>query len=124
MNKYDQNKAIVRTTRQPQYPSYKGHKPRFTRTNNAPKRFHKGSPKFTKAQCHACRQYSHIVTHCQLLPQVLVIINFAKKNANKCEYLLKQYTQTNSVNSKKRFVRVLQQMNVLPADDESDNYMD
>ena len=36
----------------------------------------------------------------------------------------KQYTQTNSVDSKKTFVRVLQEMNVLPQDDESNNYMD
>ena len=67
---------------------------------------------------------SHIVTHCPLLPRVLAIINFAKKNGDKCEYLLKQYAQTNSVDSKKTFVRLLQEMTVLPPDDESDNYMD
>ena len=80
--------------------------------------------KFTKAQCHACRQYGHIVTHCQLLPRVLAIINFAKKHGDKCEYVLKQYTQNNSVDSKKMFVRVLQEINVLPQENDSDHYME
>ena len=64
------------------------------------------------------------MTHCHLLPRVLAIINFAKKNGEKCEYILKQHTQNNSIDSKKTFVRVLQEMDVLPQDGDSDTYMD
>ena len=64
------------------------------------------------------------MTHCHLLPRVLAIINFAKKNGEKCEYILKQHTQNNSIDSKKTFVRVLQEMEVLAQDGNSDTYMD
>ena len=64
------------------------------------------------------------MTHCNILPRVLAIINFAKKNGEKCEYILKQHTQNNSIDSKKTFVRVLQEMEVLAQDGNSDTYMD
>ena len=124
IQEYDQNKAIVRTTRQPQNQSHKfKNTNRFNNNQLQYKRKHTRSQKFTKAQCNTCRQYGHIVTHCHLLPWVLAIINFAKKNGEKCEYLLKQHTQNNSVDSKKTFVRLLQDMNVLPQDDDSNHYM-
>ena len=125
-NEDQNNKAIVRTIRQSYKPqqTFQRYRQNNTRQMYPTKKPLRNVIKFTKAQCHACRQYGHIVTHCELLPRVLAIIQFAKKNGDKCEYLLKQYTQNNSVDSKKTFVRVLQEMNVLPQDGDSDTYME
>ncbi len=59
-----------------------------------------------------------------MLPKVLAIVQFSKKNTDKCDQILRQHIQNNSVESKKTFVRTLQGMNVLPIDGDSDTYMD
>ena len=90
------------------------------RTTNYTQRPRKNS----KAQCHACKLYGHIVTHCLLLPRVLAIIDFSKNNQSKCKEILRQHVHNNTVDSKKTFVRTLQSLNVLPDTDDSDQYME
>ena len=127
MNEYDTNTTVIRAMRfskpfnRPQT-TYKYN--RFRNETMAEKPFNSRQRKFTKAQCHACKQYGHLVTHCPLLPKVLAIITFSKKNTEKCEHILRQHIQNNSVDYKKTFVRTLQGIDVLPMDGNSDDYME
>ena len=81
------------------------------------------SDKFEKAQCFACKQFGHTVTHCRLLPKVLAIMQFKSKYNDKCDTILRQHIRTNTVDSKQVFVRTLQNMNILSQDDDSDSYL-
>ena len=72
------------------------------------------------------QRVSAIWTYCHTLsvtPKGSCHYQFCQKEFEKCEYLPKQYTQNNYVESKKTFVRVLQDMNVLPQDNDSNHYM-
>ena len=82
------------------------------------------SDKFDKAQCFACKQFGHTVTHCRLLPKVLAIMQFKSKHNEKCDTILRQHIRNNTVESKRIFVRTLQNMNILSQDDDSDTYLE
>ena len=127
-SEYDNNKTVVNTMRQqthtPQTPS--PDKRSFSRYNE----HNKSSPskrynqrKFTKAQCHACKQFGHSLSQCTLLPKVLAILQFQRRNTDKCNHVLKQHIINNTVNSKRTFVRTLMKMDILPQDDDSDSYL-
>ena len=124
-SEYDTNKTVIRTMHQND--NYK--KKSYSRKNNnhsekQSPRYNQRPRKITKAQCHACKLYGHIVTHCNLLPKVLAIIDFSKQNQTKCKEILRQHIHNNTVDSKKTFVRTLQSLDVLPQDDNSDYYME
>ena len=124
-NEYENSKTIVRTMRRQQFnPTNNSSRSTNIPPPNNAKKFSPRHQRFTKAQCHACKQYGHIVTHCTLLPKVIAINQFIRRNSDKCDYLLKQYIRSNSLDSKKTFVRTLQGINALPDDENSDHYMD
>ncbi len=79
--------------------------------------------KVTKAQCFACKQFGHAIKQCTLLQKVLAIVQFQRRNSDKCNHILKQHITNNTVNSKGTFVQTLMDMNVLPSGDESDTYL-
>ena len=79
--------------------------------------------KYDKAQCFACKQFGHTVTHCRLLPKVLAIMQFKTKHNDKCDMILRQHIRNNTVDSKRIFVRTLQNMNVLSHSEDSDSYL-
>ena len=120
-NEYDNSKTIVRAMQK-----RSSHRDTFkSNPYQSNERTHVYKPRrITKAQCHACKQYGHIVTHCTLLPKVLAVNQFMKKNTDKCEALLRQHIHNNSVESKKTFVRTLQGINVLPEEGDSDENME
>ena len=82
------------------------------------------SEKFEKAQCFACKQFGHTVTHCRLLPKVLAIMQFQSKYGEKCDRILKQHIHNNTIDSKRVFVRTLQNMNLLSHTDDCDSYLE
>ena len=120
---YDNTKTIVRTMqrRQTRHHNDSTHKPQ--------KVFDHGkrtqtSTRFSKTQCHACKKFGHTVQHCTLLPLVLAIWKFRSANTEKCENILKRHVANNTVHSKKTFIRVLKNMQVISEDMDSDDYMD
>ena len=80
--------------------------------------------KFDPIQCFACKAFGHTVTHCRLLPRVLAILHFNSKHSDKCSTILKQHIRNNTVDSKRVFVRTLQNMEILSVDDDSDTYLE
>ena len=58
-----------------------------------------------------------------MLPRVLAIIQFQRRNKDKCTHILKQHVHNNTINSKRTFVRALMNMNALPLSDDSDAYL-
>ena len=82
------------------------------------------SDKFDKSQCYACKSFGHTVTHCKLLPRVLAVIQFKSKYSDKCTAILNQHIRNNTVDSKRTFVRTLQNMEILSIDDDCDEYLD
>lgn len=82
------------------------------------------SEKFDKTQCFACKSFGHTVTHCRLLPRILAVLQFHTKHGDKCSAILKQHIRNNTVDSKRVFVRMLQNMDVLSIDDDSDTYLE
>ena len=121
---YDNDMTVVRAFRPG--PNHK----QKTVTSNRQHRLHRtDSPmprenKYSKTQCHACKQFGHIVTHCRLLPKVLAILQFKSTNDAQCQKVLKQHTTQNTISSKRTFVRALQMAHVLPDSDDSDCYLD
>lgn len=128
-DEYDNDTTIVRMARTGYHTSNK-HKPSFppSRSNSKPRsdfsRSNSNSPKYTKTQCHACKQFGHIVTHCHLLPKVLAILHFKSKNEEQCKHVLTQHISNNTISSKRTFVRALQMAQVLPDTEESDTYLE
>lgn len=80
--------------------------------------------RFSKVQCNACKFFGHTITHCSLLPKVLAINQYQSSNKSQCETILRKHISQNSVSSKKTFVRALQQAQVLPEAEDSDDLMD
>ena len=121
-SEYDHDTTIVRAIRSnnPQYKSRNS-----TPTRPYPSQQKKNlNPKFSKVQCHACKQFGHIVTHCHLLPKVLAILQFKTKNEDQCNKVLRQHITNNTVTSKRTFVRALQMAQVLPDSEDSDQYLE
>ena len=79
--------------------------------------------KFSKTQCYVCKSFRHGINHCSLLPKILAILQFQKKNGDKCEKILKQHVANNTVNAKRTFIRTLMNMEVLPPGEDSDAYL-
>ena len=82
------------------------------------------SEKFDMSQCFSCKQFGHTLTHCRLLPRVLAIMQFHSKHVVKCNKILKQYIHSNTIDSKRVFVRTLQNINFLPHTYFSDSYLE
>ena len=122
-NEYSNTKPVVRTMHrwQSQHrPDSQPPKHKRFDTGKAPR----SNPRFSKTQCHACKKFGHTVQHCTLLPLVLAIWKFRSSNTTQCENILKQHVSNNTVNSKKTFIRVLKNMEVLADKMDSDDYMD
>ena len=129
---YENTKTVINTMRKNTY-THQQHQtfskqPYNTRTHTpthmqraVPKNRHE---KFDKAQCFACRQFGHTVTHCRFLPKVLAILQFKSKYSDKCDAILRQHIRTNTVESKRVFVRTLQNMDILSQDDDIDTYLE
>ena len=79
---------------------------------------------FSKTQCTACLNFGHSVQRCTLLPRVIAIMEFVRKNKRQCDSILEQHKANNTIDAKKNIVRILQNMNILPEDIDSDEYMD
>ena len=129
-SEYDNTKTIVNTMRQ-SYQHAQSNKPSFRNQRNTPPSFNHNrqnqkyrSDKFDKAQCFACKQFGHTVTHCRLLPKVLAIMQFKQKHGDKCDTILRQHIRNNTVESKRVFIRTLQNMNILAHADDSDTYLE
>ena len=96
----------------------------FPQWKSRPSNFRKSSPRnFAKTQCFACKQFGHAINQCTLLPKVLAIVQFHRRNSEKCEYILKQHIANNTVNSKRTFVRTLMNLDLLPSGDDSDSHL-
>ena len=125
---YDNNKTVINTLRQNEFPSRSTmtDKRPFTRQHDITKTYtprRQNQRRFVKTQCHACKQFGHGITHCTLLPKVLAIMQFQRRNSDKCDHVLKQHVMNNTVNSKRTFVRTLMNMDIIPQDDDSDAYL-
>ena len=79
--------------------------------------------KVDKTQCYACKLFGHTVTHCRLLPKVLAILQFKEKHTDKCSTILKQHIRNNTIESKRIFVRTLQNMEIISTDEDFDTLM-
>ena len=66
----------------------------------------------------------HTVPKCHLLPKVLAVMDFARQNKNKCDLILKHHRSNKPIEAKKNVVRVLQNMNLLPFEVDSDDFME
>ena len=121
---YDNTKAVVRTmnNRRNSRP-YPESQSKPTKPFDQRKRTPLNS-RFSKTQCHACKKFGHTIQHCTLLPLVLAILKFRSANADKCEHILKRHITNNTVHSKKTFIRVLKNMQVISDDLDSDDYME
>ena len=120
---YDNDATVIRMARTSGYrPSRVNTFPRQSRNQQKPKG--DTQHKFSKTQCHACKQFGHIVTHCRHLPVVLAILQFKAKNEEQCMKVLQQHIANNTVSSKRTFVRALQMAQVLPDNDDSDSLLD
>ena len=124
---YDDEVVVVRTANSFPYkrqPRTNHQQTRPPRTRPSTTNHNKQQYRFSNAQCHACKYFGHTINHCGLLPKVLAILLFKSKNEKQCETVLQKYIAQNSVSSKKTFVRALQQAQVLPDADDSDDLMD
>ena len=128
---YDNNKTVINTMRS----SSQGHR-NYSNTNKPSRPSHRSQDqptfyprkndaqrKFAKIQCHGCKQFGHAITHCTLLPKILAIIQFQRRNKDKCTQILKHHIHNNTINSKRTFVRALMNMHALPLSDDSDAYL-
>ena len=131
-SEYENTKTVVNTMRQHSYShhqnnnaqrnTYNARSPNTTYSQRSvPK--HR-SEKFEKAQCFACKQFGHTVTHCRFLPKVLAILQFKAKHSDKCESILRQHIRSNTVESKRVFVRTLQNMDILSQADDVDTFLE
>ena len=122
-SEYENDPTVIRTARTGPYNRSKHNN--FPRPNkqNAQLSSYKNT-KFSRTQCHACKQYGHIVTHCRLLPSVLAILQFKSKNEEQCKKVLKHHVNNNTVSSKRTFIRALQMAQVIPDTEDSDGYLD
>ena len=125
---YDNSKTIVHTMQQNDFsPKHTSNDKRtFYRSHDQSKPFSPRRPhnrRFMKTQCHACKQFGHGITQCTLLPKVLAILQFQRRNSDKCNQVLKQHIMNNTVNSKRAFVRTLMNMDIIPQDEDSDAYL-
>ena len=123
-SEYDNDATVIRMARTGGYrPSRQVNTfPRQSR--NSQKSNENPRHKFSKTQCHACKQFGHVVTHCRHLPVVLAILQFKSKNEEQCTKVLQQHIANNTVSSKRTFVRALQMAQVLPDNDDSDFLLD
>ena len=127
---YDNTKAIVNTMRNQKYPQtprnyFNQHQQHKSFANNRSSKYPRvKTEKFDPIQCFACKAFGHTVTHCRLLPRVLAILHFNSKHSDKCSTILKQHIRNNTVDSKRVFVRTLQNMEILSVDDDSDTYLE
>ena len=125
---YDNTKTIVNTMNpstqryhhRKQFPYNPNRKSDNFRTPNQKYR----SEKFDKSQCYACKSFGHTVTHCKLLPRVLAVMQFKSKYSDKCHTILNQHIRNNTVDSKRTFVKTLQNMEILSIDDDCDAYLE
>ena len=121
---YDNTKPVVRTMNNRRYSRpYPDSQSKPTKSFDPRKRPTQHS-RFSKTQCHACKKFGHTIQHCTLLPLVLAILKFRSANADKCDNILKRHVTNNTVHSKKTFIRVLKNMQVISDDLDSDDYMD
>ena len=124
---YDNNRTVVNTMQQNNftYPHLSKDKQQMTRFHDTKSFQSKRQPqrRFMKVQCHACKQFGHGLPQCTLLPKVLAILQFHRRNNDKCTQILKQHITNNTINSKRTFVRTLMNMDIIPHDDDSDAYL-
>ena len=126
----DKNKVIVRAMRNnPRYTRHRNDRRQpfnKDRKSQAPynNKHNPNHVKFTKIQCHACKLFGHSVAQCRVLPKVLAIMEFAKKEPVQCQRILQQHINNNTLEAKKTFVRTLQQMNVLSDTEDSDHHLE
>ena len=129
-SEYENTKVILNMMRNQQYQQntrkhYSQHPHQKSFNNNRSSSYPRiNTEKFDRAQCYACRAFGHTVTHCRILPKVVAILQFNSKHRDKCSAILKQHIQNNTVDSKRVFVRILQNMEVLSLDDDSDTYLE
>ena len=131
-SEYENTKTVVNTMRHNSYrnrtDNYISKQPYNTQTPNihySPRSNSKHpSDKFDKAQCFACKQFGHTVTHCRFLPKVLAILQFKSKFSDKCETILRQHIRANTIESKRVFVRTLQNMEILSQADDADEFLE
>lgn len=131
-SEYDNTKTVVNTMRRDFHrtSSHQNQNSSSTYNKQPRKDFNSRSTqayrkdKYDKAQCFACKQFGHTVTHCRLLPKVLAIMQFHRKHDDKCDMILRQHIRNNTVDSKRVFVRTLQNMNILSQTDDSDSYLE
>ena len=126
---YDNTKTVVNTMKNyPQSPGYQRKNPQypkqFSNVNKPQKSMKYRSEKFDKAQCYACKLFGHTVTHCRILPKVLAILQFKDKHNDKCDTILRQHIRNNTIESKRVFVRTLQNMNILSESENPDSYLE
>ena len=127
---YENTKAIVNTMRNHKYQqntrqSYNQYQHNKSFNNHRSQKFPRiKTEKFDPTQCYACKAFGHTVTHCRLLPKVLAILQFNSKHGEKCSTILKQHIRNNTADSKRVFVRTLQNMEILSVDDDSDTYLE
>ena len=50
-------------------------------------------------------------------------MQFQRRNSDKCDHVLKQHVMNNTVNSKRTFVQTLMNMDIIPHDDDLDEYL-
>ena len=130
-SEYENTKTVVNTMRQNSYPNYNHQKVNQQYTKRSPHTQFSQRPtpkthseKFDKTQCFACKQFGHTVTHCRLLPKVLAVLQFKSKYSDKCEAILRQHICNNTIDSKRVFVRTLQNMNILSQTEDSDEFLE
>ena len=127
-SEYDNLKTVVNTMKNNNYgnDSHTSDKRFHQRRNNHHRTFNQRRQqprKFSKTQCFACKSFGHGISHCTLLPKVLAILQFHRKNGDKCEKILAQHIANNTVNAKRTFIRTLMNMEILPPTEDSDAYL-
>ena len=128
-SEYENTKTVVNTMRQNSHTSYHNKVHQYDKRTPhtafqqrpTPR---KSTEKIDKAQCFACRQFGHTVTHCRLLPKVLAVLQFKSKYGDKCDTILRQHIRNNTVDSKRVFVRTLQNMNILSQAEDCDKFLE
>ena len=126
---YENTKTIVNTMNQ-RPPRYNNR--RHTQYSSMRKRHENYNPpsqtyksdKIDKTQCFACKTFGHTVTHCKLLPRVLAVLQFKSKYNEKCATILDQHIRNNTIDSKRTFVRTLQNMEILSLDEDCDDHLE
>ena len=131
-SEYENTKTVINTMRNNSYSHHQNNNnSRHTYNPRAPNstypqrtNYKHRSEKFEKAQCFACKQFGHTVTHCRFLTKVLAILQFKSKHNEKCETILRQHIRFNTVESKRVFVRTLQNMDILSQNDDVDTFLE